>query len=275
MGPRRLGLGKGQPEARARQGERSRLALQDALEPVDARRADEVRHEARGRTAVELEGLCHLLEAAVAQHGHPVAQGHGLLLVVGDVEHGRPEPALEPGELGAHLHPQLRVEVREGLVEQEGLRLAHERAAQGHALALASGELGRTALEHGLEAETRRGVGHPARDLRGGRAAHAQAEAQVLAHALVRVERVALEYHGHVAVARRDVGHVALAQPDPAARRRLQAGHQAERRGLSAARRADQHQDLPVGRLQVDPLEGHVAAGVDLVDLLEPDGRHA
>jgi hypothetical protein len=44
-------------------------------------------------------------------------------------------------DLGAHLHAQLGVEVRERLVEQEHLRLAHDRAAHRDALALAAGEL--------------------------------------------------------------------------------------------------------------------------------------
>ena len=56
-------------------------------------------------------------------------------------------------DLRAHLHAQLGVEVRERLVEQEHLRIAHDGAAHGDALALAAGELARIALEQGVEAE--------------------------------------------------------------------------------------------------------------------------
>jgi hypothetical protein len=50
-------------------------------------------------------------------------------------------------DLGAHLHAQLGVEVRQRLVEQEHLRVAHDGAAHGDALALAAGELARVAVE--------------------------------------------------------------------------------------------------------------------------------
>ena len=47
---------------------------------------------------------------------------------------------MELGDLGAHLHAQLGVEVGERFVEEEGLRFAHDGAADGDALALAAGE---------------------------------------------------------------------------------------------------------------------------------------
>ena len=56
-------------------------------------------------------------------------------------------------DLGAHLHAQLGVEVGQRLVEQEHLRIAHDGAAHGDALALAAGELARIAVEQRLEAE--------------------------------------------------------------------------------------------------------------------------
>ena len=58
---------------------------------------------------------------------------------------------MQLGDLDAHLHAQHGVEVRERLVEQEHLRLAHERPADGDALALAAGELRRPAVEQFLE----------------------------------------------------------------------------------------------------------------------------
>ena len=50
-------------------------------------------------------------------------------------------------QLHAHLHPQLCVEVGERLVEQEHLRMAHDGAPDGDALALAAGKLARLPLE--------------------------------------------------------------------------------------------------------------------------------
>jgi hypothetical protein len=69
-------------------------------------------------------------------HHDLVRHGHGLDLVVRHV-HGRGrEPLVQGLDLGAHLHPELGVEVGERLVEEEHLRVAHDGAAHGDALAL-------------------------------------------------------------------------------------------------------------------------------------------
>ena len=60
-----------------------------------------------------------LLEVAILDHGDPIAHRHRLDLIVGDVQRGHPELALDAGDLGPHLDPQLGVEVRQWLVHQE------------------------------------------------------------------------------------------------------------------------------------------------------------
>ena len=90
---------------------------------------------------------------ARAHDGDAVAEGHGLGLVVGHVDRRRAQPLLEARDLGAHLDAQLRVEVRQRLVHEEGGRLADDRAAHGDALALAAGEVGGLAVEVLLEVE--------------------------------------------------------------------------------------------------------------------------
>ena len=79
-----------------------------------------------------------LLQQAVAQHGDPLPERHRLDLVVRDVDGRHAEPLVQLRELGAHRHAQLCVEVRERLVHQERLRLAHDRAPHRDALALAA-----------------------------------------------------------------------------------------------------------------------------------------
>ncbi len=68
-------------------------------------------------------------------------------------------------DLGAHRDAQLGVEVRQRLVEQEDLRIAHDGAAHGDALALAAGKLARVALEQRRQAEDVGGAPHPGLDL--------------------------------------------------------------------------------------------------------------
>ena len=63
------------------------------------------------------------------------------------------EPLVQLLDLGAHGDAQLGVEVRQRLVEQEHLRVAHDGAAHGDALALAARELARIAVEQRVEPE--------------------------------------------------------------------------------------------------------------------------
>ena len=60
---------------------------------------------------------------------------------MGHIDRGAADALVQADELAAHLHPQQRVQIGQRLVHQEGERLAHDRAAQRHALALAAGEL--------------------------------------------------------------------------------------------------------------------------------------
>ena len=68
-------------------------------------------------------------------------------------------------DLGAHLHTQLGIEVRQRLVEQEYFWIAHDGAAHGDALALAARELARLAIEQLGDVEDARGILDPLLDL--------------------------------------------------------------------------------------------------------------
>ena len=77
-----------------------------------------------------------------------VAHRHRLDLVVGDADRGHAEPALDPADGGAGLAAQLGVEVRHRLVEQQQPRRPDDRPTERRPLALAAGQLRRTAIEH-------------------------------------------------------------------------------------------------------------------------------
>ena len=116
-----------------------------------------------------------------------------------------PRRACRLGELGAHRDAELGVEVGEGLVEQEGGRVAHDGAADRDALALAAGELAGAALEERVDLEQAGGLGDALGDLGPRQAGVLEAEGEVLAHGHVRVERVGLEHHGEAAVGGADL----------------------------------------------------------------------
>ena len=88
---------------------------------------------------------------AGVHHDQALAERHRLDLVVRDEQRRDAELAVQLLDLQPRLRAQLGVEVRQRLVEQEHLRLAHDRAAHRHALALAARELARLARQEWRE----------------------------------------------------------------------------------------------------------------------------
>ena len=80
-------------------------------------------------------------------------------------------------------------------------------------------------------------------------------EADVLGDGHVRVQRVALEHHGDVAVPRRQHRDVAVADEHVAVVDRLESGEHSQRRRLPAAGGTDQHEELAVGDLEVERVD--------------------
>ncbi len=124
-------------------GARTVGAVHARLDPsrVEVDRADELGDEAIRRSVVELARRAHLLDHALVEHGQPIGDRHRLLLVVRDEDRGEPEPALQPFQLEAGRRAQLRVEVRQRLVEQQNARLDRERARDRDPLLLSARQL--------------------------------------------------------------------------------------------------------------------------------------
>ena len=107
-----------------------------------------------------VEGRPDLLHPAGIHHHDAISQRHGLDLIVRHVHHRRPELPVQRRDLATQLQAELRVEVRQRLVEQKDLRLAHDGPSDGHALPLPTGELSRPVLQHVRQAENGRGAFH-------------------------------------------------------------------------------------------------------------------
>ena len=93
------------------------------------------------RVLVDVRRRADLLDAPVAEHGHSVAHGERLLLVVGHVDERDADLALDRAQLLLHLLAQLQVERAQRLVEEQHAGTVHERARERDALALAAREL--------------------------------------------------------------------------------------------------------------------------------------
>ena len=108
---------------------------------------------------------------------------------------------MQARQLQPHLHAQGCVQVGQRLVEQEHRRLAHDGAADRHALALAARQLTRTRLPQMRDPEPVEQV------------ARIAAERDVLLHGQVREERVVLEDESHRPLLRREPRPLFAAEP--------------------------------------------------------------
>ena len=89
----------------------------------------------------------------------------------------------------------------------------------------------------------------------------------------MRIERVALEHHRDVTLARLEVVDAPAADQDVARRDRFQSRDHPQQRRLATAGRTDQHDEFPVGDVEVDALHDDDVAEA-LVDIANADGRH-
>ena len=90
----------------------------------------------------------------------------------------------------------------------------------------------------------------------------------------MRIEGVGLEDHRDVAVLGLDVVDHATVNLEGAGGDVLEAGDHAQRRGLAAAGRADEDDELLVSDLKVEVLHPLIAVGVLLAYVLKCEARH-
>ena len=102
--------------------------------------ADELGDEGVGRAAIGIDRLRHLLDHAAVHDDDLVGHDQRLALVVGDVDGGDAEFALDAAEFELHLLAQFAVERGERLVEEQKVGLEDQRARDRDALLLPAGQ---------------------------------------------------------------------------------------------------------------------------------------
>ena len=234
--------------------------LEGARDEVHRRRADEAGDEQVIGVVVDLVRRAELLDLALVHDRDAVGQRHRLDLVMRHIDGRRLELALDVLELGPHGEAQFGVEIGERLVHEENLRLAHDGARQGGALALAAGKRARLAVEIIAELDHLRRLAHQPVMVGCGDAAHLQGEADVVVDRHVRIERIALEHHGDVAVAGIDLIDDLAIDGDLARGRILEAGDHAHGRRLAAARGAEEDHEFLVADVEIDVVDADEAA---------------
>ncbi len=258
-GGRRGGRGGGEVEGQAR---REAACVADGeWRWVPAERASEPRD--RGRTRIGAEhrpgevGAAHV--PTVDQH-RPVGERRRPLEPVLGEDHRRAEVVVEAHEGGEHVVGALRVELRRGLVEDEGLGPGGERARDHAALALAARERRGIAVaevgdaervEHLLDATAHRLLGE---------AEVLEHEREVSLHVVddeLRLRVLGDEPHDvgqltRVVGAGRTAEDLDLTPEAPTARVRDEPVDRAQERALARARRADHDEQLAGRDLEID-----------------------
>src|SRR5580704_16068663 len=153
---------------------------------------------------------------------------------------------MQLANLAAHLHPELCVQVRQRLVEQEHLRVAHDCSSPGDALPLSTGQLAWASIKKLPDTENRSGATDPRVALSLLYLSEYERKLHILPHGHVRIERVILEHHRDVPILRIEVIDHPIADPDPAAGDLLKASDHAQQRRFPAARGPNENDELAI-----------------------------
>src|SRR3954452_15153542 len=94
---------------------------------------------------MDLVRCSELLQASIAQDGDTVRQLQRLILVMGDEDRGLARALVHIAQPASKVFSHLRIQSAERLIQEQHPRLDLERPRERHALALASGQLGREA----------------------------------------------------------------------------------------------------------------------------------
>ncbi len=178
-------------------------------------------------------------------------------------------------DLRTHLDPQLRIEIRQRFIEQEHHRITSQRTTHRHTLPLTTRELTRFPIQQMRNLQRVSHTIHNLLLLLLGHLPDIQPKRDIFTHRHRRIQRVRLEHHRDIAIFRRQVVHRLAVDLDLALRHGLEAGDHVEQRRLTAARAADENQELAVFDVDVDTLQNRHPIRVSLVHVTDGKACHA
>jgi hypothetical protein len=183
-----------------------------------------------------------------------------------DVHRGDPDPALHLAQPRAGPLAQLRVQVRQRLVEKQDRRPVDEGPREGDPLLLAARELVRVARRVRLHLDEMEDLLDPDALLGDPHLPEPEREREVLVDGHVRPEGVGLEHEAAVAALGRQeaprggVEEDEVADADPPLVRAVEAGDGSKSRRLPAAGGAQERDELSILDREADAVDGgHVA----------------
>ncbi len=183
------------------------------------------------------------------------------------------DPLLDADQLEPRLLAQFAVERGERFVEQQELGHLGERAGERDPLLLPAPQFVRPAPRVIRHLHQRQHLGYPCVAAAALHAFLLQPERDVAGDVEMRKQRVGLEHHVDRTPVGRHVRRVAAVDLDAPAIGQLEPGDQAQQRGLAAARRAEQREQLAMLDRQRHPIDrGHRAEF--LADVADFEQRH-
>ncbi|KPW58902.1 Uncharacterized protein ALO80_05922 [Pseudomonas caricapapayae] len=120
---------------------------------VHGRGANEASDENARGLIVDVSGRADLFDMAFVEDHHALGEGHGLGLIVGNVQNRCTGLLVQAANQQTHFMAQRAVQVAQRLIEQQDWRFADQRTTDGNALALTAGKLAGLALQQSLKTQ--------------------------------------------------------------------------------------------------------------------------
>ncbi|MNS50658.1 hypothetical protein D3C72_833120 [compost metagenome] len=191
-----------------------------------------------------------------------------------DENRGQAQFALDLTDLFAQVLANARIQRRQRFVQQQQAWPGHQRAGEGDALALATGQLMWIACGEVLQLHQFQYFGDAFLAVIGIDLLHAQTKGDVLLHGHVGEQRIALEHHADPAFLRAHRHDIGTIEQDFAAIHRSQAGDAAQQGGFAATGRAEQGDELTFLDFAIDIAE-HRGAREAFLKMLDADIAHS
>ena len=235
-----------------------------SIEEVHLGHSDEARDEEVCRMIEHVLRSADLLNEAVLHDNDAVAKGHGLGLIVGNVDEGGVDTLAELDDLGAHLVTELGVEVGKRLVHKEDGGVTDDSTADGNTLSLSAGEGLRLAVEILGDVEDLGSLADLLIYLILRHLLELKGEGHIFINGHMGVKRVVLEDHRDIAILGGDVVDESAVDIELALGDLFKAGDHTKGGGLSAAGGADENDEFLIGYVKVELLNGYNALIGDL-----------
>ena len=144
---------------------------------------------------------------AVMQHDNFLRHRHRFNLIMGDIHNGRTKFAMQPHQLGAHLHAQFCIQIRQRFIKQNHFGSFHNSAADRHALTLPARQRRWLAVQQMLQFEHFGGFQYPLLNFGLVDLFQGQGKTDILCHRHMRIQGIRLKHHGNFALIRRHMVH--------------------------------------------------------------------